>query len=151
MANFVYNEYKKQLLLGGTVWTTGVFKAMLANSSSTCASQPGYKDVNTLSGFTTLGRHAGSTDQTLSANTVTENASPTSTAAAVAGNVSFGAIALEAGKTMIGVLVYWEPASGAADSNRIPVFWSEDSPLPVAASGSAVTWRPNAAGLFYIG
>lgn len=142
MANFVYNDAKRLLANGDLDWDTDTIKLRLVKTGSSAGSD---RNANFLSDITTMNTHDGTTDQTVTGRAIVENAGQ-NRVELTAGNTTFSAVpAASGGAACIGCIYYKD---GASDAARIPIIWV-DSGFPFTGSGSDVTVRPNASGVWY--
>ena len=140
--SFVYNEFKKQLLIGGINLSTADVRVALVMSNTTADTED---DANTFADFTTLDECDGSgyARATLTPEAVTED--PTNNRAVFdAADASFPTLGAGT-RQNVAAIVYIH--NGALSSQQIPAFYIDDGGFPFTAAGATFVLQWSATGI----
>lgn len=140
--SFVTDELTRLAAKEGFNWSTASgLTAILLGISSNALSRANQQTL--ISGYAVLGRYGGSSDQTVTINSVDVNTTAHRTEG-YAANLSWATLAFNT-ENVGGILIYRN--TGAADGPPLLVI-DDNPPFPFAPTGVTFNVYPNVAGLF---
>ena len=136
MANFAYNVFKTKLMNGTfNLNNSDTIKVRLVDTNTTADTE---KDKTLMNGFTTSTAYSGTTDQTLTGESTSQDDTDNE-GVFDASDTTFSAVSISGGLDIEGMIVYQFVTD---DTDSIPMLWIEDGGFNITPNGSdiVITW-----------